>query len=148
MKMALFDVSDVTKPVQKFREIIGDRGTESALLQNHKALLYAPEHNLLAFPITVREVYEKDQYNSAYGQLTFSGAYVYNFDTGHGFSLRGKISHLTNEEMLKLGDYVQSDKEIRRILYSGDSLITVSDSRVQAHTIDDVKYQNGIEIIE
>jgi len=28
MKIALFDVSDVTNPIQKFSEIIGDRGTD------------------------------------------------------------------------------------------------------------------------
>ena len=81
MKMALFDVSDVTNPIQKFEEIIGDRGTESPLLQSHKALLFARDLELLAFPVTVREVLEKDRYGASYGQLTFSGAYVYSFST-------------------------------------------------------------------
>jgi len=148
MKMAMFDVSDVENPKQKFMEIIGDRGTESALLQNHKALLYAPEKNLLAFPVTVREVTENDQYQNAYGQLTFSGAYVYNFDTENGFKLKGKITHLSKEEMLKLGNYVDYNNEISRILYAGDSLITTSNSEIQAHSIDKVEYQNGIVIPE
>lgn len=146
MKMALFDVSDVSSPKQKFQEIIGDRGTESALLQNHKALLYAPGLNILSFPVTVREVLENDTYKTAYGQLTFSCAYVYSFDADSGFALKGKISHLTNEDMLKLGNYVPQEKEIKRIVYSGESLITVSDSKVQAHSITDVEFQNGIEI--
>lgn len=55
MKPAVFDVSDVAHPKEKFKEIIGGRGTESELLHNHKALLFDREKNLLAFPVTVME---------------------------------------------------------------------------------------------
>ena len=54
-KMALFDVSDVNNPIQKFVEYIGDRGTDSELLRNHKALLFDKEKELLAFPIRINE---------------------------------------------------------------------------------------------
>lgn len=57
-KMALFDVSNVSKPQQKFVEIIGDRGTDSELLRNHKALLFDKEKELLAFPINIVEKVE------------------------------------------------------------------------------------------
>jgi len=60
-KMALFDVSDVANPVQMFAEYIGDRGTSSELLNNHKALLFDKEKNLLSFPITVVEKIASDQ---------------------------------------------------------------------------------------
>ena len=55
MKIALFDVSDVKNPKQKFVESIGDRGTDSELLRNHKALLFDKEKELLAFPINIIE---------------------------------------------------------------------------------------------
>lgn len=54
-KMALFDVSDVANPKQKFAEFIGDRGTDSELLSNHKALLFDKNKELLAFPINIVE---------------------------------------------------------------------------------------------
>jgi len=54
-KMALFDVSDVENPKQQFVETIGDQGTYSELLNNHKALLFDKDKQLLAFPITVNE---------------------------------------------------------------------------------------------
>jgi len=54
-KMALFDVSDVSSPKQKFVEQIGDSGTYSELLNNHKALLFDKDKELLAFPITIQE---------------------------------------------------------------------------------------------
>ena len=146
MKMALFDVTDPQNPTQKFEEIIGGRGTESALLQTHKALLFDPGMGLLAFPVTVREVEGDNRYQSAYGSLTFSGAYVYDFGIGSGFDLRGKITHLSDEDIKKLGNYVSYDKEISRIMYVGDSLITISPTGVFAHDIDTVEYKNSIEI--
>lgn len=51
-KMGLFDVTDPGKPKELFSEIIGDQGTYSELLYNHKALLFDKEKNLIAFPIS------------------------------------------------------------------------------------------------
>ncbi|MCC6643783.1 beta-propeller domain-containing protein [Candidatus Peregrinibacteria bacterium] len=59
-KMALFDVADTSKPKELFHEVIGDQGTYSELLYNHKALLFNKEKNLIAFPISVTEM-PKDQ---------------------------------------------------------------------------------------
>ena len=56
MKIALFDVSDVTNPIQEFSVEIGDRGTESELLYDHKALLFDKERQLLAFPVNETKV--------------------------------------------------------------------------------------------
>ena len=63
MKMAIFDVSDVENPKQMFTENIGDRGTDSELLNNHKALLFDKSKNLLAFPINIREKVEPEDLN-------------------------------------------------------------------------------------
>ena len=84
MKIAMFDVSDVSNPILKFSEIIGDRGTESELLRNHRALLFSKEKSIMAFPITVMEVksgskFSRDGFPN-YGEFTFQGAYVYNVD--------------------------------------------------------------------
>lgn len=54
-KMSLFDVTNPNSPKQKFVEHIGDRGTYSDLLYNHKALLFDKSKELLAFPITIQE---------------------------------------------------------------------------------------------
>ncbi len=71
MKLSLFDVTDVKNPVQKFAEVIGDQGTYSELLYNHKALLFDKAKSLLAFPI---QIYEKVQAESSVqcGSYTYS----------------------------------------------------------------------------
>ncbi len=55
-KMGLFDVTDPSNPKAMFTEEIGDRGTTSELLYNHKALLFDKEKDLIAFPISVAEL--------------------------------------------------------------------------------------------
>lgn len=136
MKIALFDVTDVTNPIQKFSEIIGDRGTESDVLRNHKALLFSKSKNLLAFPVTVMEVNDAvEKYDLAYGEFAFQGAYVYNIDIENGFKLKGKITHLSDEEYQKPGYYYNTEKYVERILYIGDTLYTLSKGMVKAHEL-------------
>lgn len=55
MKLSLFDISDLENPKEIFKEVIGARDTTSELLQNHKALLFDKNKELLAFPVTVTE---------------------------------------------------------------------------------------------
>ncbi|MDF2962903.1 MAG: beta propeller protein, partial [Paenibacillus sp.] len=139
MKMAMFDVSDVANPKELYSEVIGDRGTDSELLHNHKALLFSKEKNLLAFPVTVRETDKTGSSTtpvkeaSSYGQFAFQGAYVYKLDLTDGFKLRGKITHLTDDDYLKAGQYSGlSERSIERILYIGDILYTSSQQILKA----------------
>ena len=46
MKLALFDASVPTKPIESYTLTLGDRQTHSAALDDHKAFSYAPCHNL------------------------------------------------------------------------------------------------------
>ncbi|RED85269.1 beta-propeller domain-containing protein [Cohnella phaseoli] len=137
LKMALFDVSDVARPKEKFKEIIGDRGTHSELLSNPKALLFSKSRNLLAFPVELMEIPNKasggKQEITEYGEFVYQGAYVYRIDPNEGFKLRGRITHLSDEDFLKSGQYGYDDsKAVRRILYSGDTLFTLSASELKA----------------
>ncbi|NLC69621.1 MAG: copper amine oxidase, partial [Clostridiaceae bacterium] len=151
MKIALFDVTDVSNPVQKFSKIIGDRGTESEVLRNHKALLFSKEKGIMAFPVTVMEVKGENKFNSPgipeYGQFTFQGAYVYEVDIEKGFILKGRITHLSNEDYLKAGrDCYENDKNINRILYIKDVLYTLSNSMVKASGLADLEEINQVVI--
>ncbi len=80
IKIAIFDVTDVKNPKEKFVEIIGNRGTDSELLRNHKARMFMKGLGLTAFPITVAENHEGAWGGSfcSYGEFVYQGAYVYN----------------------------------------------------------------------
>ncbi|MDQ1909817.1 beta-propeller domain-containing protein [Paenibacillus sp. GD4] len=139
MKLAIFDVSDVANPKELHKEVIGVRGTYSELLQNHKALLFSKEKQLLAFPVTVYEAPDKGQAGS-YGQFAFQGAYVYRLDPEHGFELRGKVTHLTEDQLLKAGNHwYPSNRNIERLLYIGDTLYSSSQSLLKANDLTTLK---------
>jgi len=134
MKIALFDVTDPNNPVEMSKVVIGDRGTDSPLLQNHKALLFDRERNLLAFPVQVTEVSAAQKQQGswefpAYGETTFQGAYVYDVDLQSGLKLRGTITHYGEDDILKSGSSLYG-KDIERIVRIGDSLVTVGQDRV------------------
>jgi hypothetical protein len=149
MKLAVFDVTDVEKPKELHKEIIGDRGTQSPLLWNHKALLFEKENNLLAFPVTVAEIkntalqYEGQDPASIYGETVFQGAYVYDLSLKDGFKLRGKISHYTEEDIKKMGQYFYG-KEIERIVRVKDQLLTISQAEVDSHSLQNVSFQGRV----
>lgn len=143
MKIALFDVTDVNNPIQKFSEIIGDRGTNSELLRNHKALLFSKDKNLLAFPISVVER------GNQYGELAFQGAYVYNIDKENGFVLKGKITHITSGNYIDKEYYYRSyGKYVERILFIGDTLYTLSQDMIKANDIKTIEEKNQLIIPE
>ncbi|RCW44342.1 copper amine oxidase-like protein [Paenibacillus prosopidis] len=150
MKIALFDVSDVSHPKEKFKEVIGDRGTHSALLYDHKALLFSKDKGLLAFPVEVMEIKNKEKLDSnnipAYGEFAYQGAYVYHVDLQKGFTLRGKITHLTADDLAKSGQYgFDYTKSVRRILYAGNTLYTLSEHMLKANDLSSLKERGALK---
>ncbi|HPW41954.1 MAG TPA: beta-propeller domain-containing protein [Bacillota bacterium] len=150
MKIALFDVSDVSNPKEKFKEIIGDRGTDSELLNNHKALLFSREKELMAFPVTVMEIESGSNVEDnrpVYGSFSFQGAYVYNVDLEEGFKLRARISHISEEEYKKAGDrWYRGNMNVERIIYIGDDLYTISKGMIKANSMTDMKEKGSLLI--
>ncbi|PJA18271.1 MAG: copper amine oxidase, partial [Candidatus Diapherotrites archaeon CG_4_10_14_0_2_um_filter_31_5] len=130
VKIAVFDVTDIEHPKEMYKEIIGDRGTDSFALQDHKAFLYDKEKNLLVIPIQLAEISEeqKQAYENSeqqkwgplYGEFTFQGAYVYNLSLENGFELQGRITHLDaeNDSLKKSGYYYNGGgTEVKRSLF-------------------------------
>jgi uncharacterized secreted protein with C-terminal beta-propeller domain len=150
-KMGLFDVTDPAKPKEMFKEIIGDQGSYSELLYNHKALLFDKAKNLIAFPISVTQncaIANNCQLTANYPTTNFIGAYVYGLDLQNGFKLKAKITHLNDQEssdLLKNG-YGNWEKSIQRILYIGDTLYTVSQGAVKANALSDFRELKMIDL--
>lgn len=135
MKIALFDVSDVANPKLLFNEVIGDRGTESEVLNNHKALLYDKTRNLFAFPVLVAQipdVFKTGYTGSEYGTPVFQGAYVYTLDLENGFQLKGRVTHFPPVTANTYNSFWDPENTISRIIYIGDHLYTISLGKVKA----------------
>jgi uncharacterized secreted protein with C-terminal beta-propeller domain len=144
IKVSLFDVSNVSNPIQVDKYVIGERGSDSPVLTDHKAFLFDKEKNLLVIPVLVAEV-DRAQYPYgvppyAYGTPVWQGAYVFNI-TANGFTLKGKITHAQySTEMPETGYW------IKRALYIEDALYTVSDKKVKINSLSDLALIKEIEI--
>jgi len=147
VKLSLFDVTDYKNPKEKFSIVIGDAGTYSEVLNNHKALLFSKEKNILAFPISVMKNAEDAANKGLNGKQIFQGAYVYNVDLISGFKLRGTITHLSPSDSNR-EDYESSyNRNVERILYINDMLYTISNDVIMANDINTLLEKNRIEAL-
>jgi len=142
LKMAIFDVSDVENPIEMHKIVIGDRGTESYALHDHRAFLFDKEKQLLVIPVTLMEIAEENkkplednQRMPSYGEYTFQGAMVFNVSLENGFDERGRITHVSEEDELKRGYYYGSDYSVKRALYISNVLYTLSNSMLKANNL-------------
>ena len=137
LKLALFDVSDVEHPTQIDKVEIGDAGTDSAALTDHKAFLFDKAKNLLVIPARVVTIqpavagkYGGNQPNIWYG------AYVFGVTPETGFTLRGTVQHGTDNSLYYW--YGSSQNEVKRSLYIGDTLYTLSSAKILANPLDQI----------
>jgi len=142
LKMALFDVSDVENPKEVAKVVIGDRGTDSPALHNHKAFLFNRERNLLVIPVLLAEIKGDKEalQGSEYGEYIYQGAYVYSLTPQDGFVLRGRVTHFdSDEEFKKSGYYFYGGPlSVERSLYIGDVLYTISQGKIKANLLADL----------
>ena len=141
VKLAIFDATDVKNPKELHRVVIGDRGTDSYALHDHKAFLFDREKNLLVIPILLAEIKgDKESLpRNTYGDYVFQGAYVYDISLDNGFVLKGRITHYeTNESFVKSGYYFRGEYDVKRSLYIDDVLYTISDKKIKLNSLADL----------
>jgi len=151
VKISLFDVSDVEDPKEIAKYTIGDRGTDSPVLSDHKAFLLDRSKNLLVIPVLVAEVdEEKYPYGvppDTRGDYVWQGAYVFNITLDHGLVFKGGISHLEdNVDLLKSGYYFYSSYAVKRALYIGNVLYTVSDKKIKMNNLETLQEINEVDL--
>lgn len=129
LKMSMFDITDLNNPKELFSIKIGDKNTSSELTDNHKALLFSKEKNLIAFPI---RTYEKGK--------SISKAQVYDIDLNKGFTLRGEIEHTGDSNSYSY------QRTIERIIYSKDVFYTLSKKLIKATDMNTLEEISKLEL--
>ncbi len=147
VKISLFDVTDIEKPKEISSTLIGDRGSDSYALRDHKAFLFNKEKNMLVIPILVAKI-DKEKYPNGvtantYGDYVDQGAYVFDISLD-GIKLRGSVGHGIDFE--KSGYYYDSLLSVKRSLYIGNNLYTISDSLIKINDLTTLKDVNKIKI--
>jgi uncharacterized secreted protein with C-terminal beta-propeller domain len=143
VRISLFDVADVEHPVEIGKYEIGDRGTDSPVLSDHKALLFDRTRNLLVLPIALHEIdpakYGGEVPPYAYGDLVWQGAYVFNVTVADGLALKGRITHLGTD----VNDY---EHYVKRALYIDNVLFTISDKTIKMSNLDTLEEINQVQL--
>jgi uncharacterized secreted protein with C-terminal beta-propeller domain len=148
MKLALFDVSDPEHPIELHKVDIGDRGTDSPALFDHRAFFFDPKRHLLVLPILLVEIPPERKTPEVedggifldYGEYVFQGSYVYEVTPEKGFVLKGRVTHLDDPVAYfrknPYGD--EGNLFIDRNLRINDVLYSISGSKMQAHALSDL----------
>ena len=136
VKLSLFDVSNVNDPKQLTKYVIGDRGTDSPILRDHKAFLFDKSNDgLLVIPVNLFDI-DETKYPpgpSTYGTFVWQGAYVFNLTPTGGFVLNGNVTHIENQD-----DLYNGDNWVNRALYIGNTLYTVSNAKVKLNSLENL----------
>jgi inhibitor of cysteine peptidase len=150
VKISLFDVSNVENPMEFSKYEIGDRGTDSPVLRDHRAFLFDKTRSLLVIPVLVAEINEENYPNGVppnrSGSYVWQGAYVFNVTLEQGLTFRGGITHLEDDSYLLSHYYSQSHYSIQRSLYIGNVLYTISNRKIKLNLLSDLSLVNEIEL--
>jgi inhibitor of cysteine peptidase len=139
VQVSLFDVSNVSNPIRIANYLIGDRGSDTPVLQDPKAFLFNATKNLLVIPVSVALTNQTENPSSPififppYGNLVFQGAYVFNVSLAGGLVLKGTVTHIENSSQLWNTNYY-----VNRALYIGNMLYTVSNMKVKINDLQDL----------
>jgi inhibitor of cysteine peptidase len=142
VKIALFDVSDVENPKQVDQVVIGQQGTDSEALYDHKAFLFDRNRNLLVMPI--REVKDTRVFDNRWGYYTtdiWQGAYVFHV-TDESIETTGKITHTEGSENY----WYSGDKSVRRSLFMDNVLYTVSNQVIKMNDLETLESIGSVEL--
>lgn len=141
VKVALFDVSDVSNPKVIDDYIIGDSSTYSEALNNHKAFFFDKRKDILSIPISsdVKSLEGiSDAKMIAPDWNRWNGFYIFGMDTTNGINLKGTITHSENDSRFYgIGNL--------RTFYIEDVLYTASDLYLKMNFINNLEEINSIK---
>ena len=129
VQISIFDLSDFANPVLVDAEVVGERGTESAALQDPHAFNYFAALDMLALPMKVSEGADPDVPNS-YGHTTFEGVQLFRVTPRDG------VEPLAQIPLSDLTRYWPLSSLVRGI-FIGDYLYAVAPDRISALPLDD-----------
>ena len=136
LKLSLFRVFGNGTSVQVSKLLIGDRGTDSPVLNDHLAFTFDSTRNLTVIPVTLALV--SGNYTLApntpppYGDVVWQGVYLIK-ENSAGFTVMGRVSQYPAGQ--SFGDSPSSNLQIDRSVIIGDYLYTISQNEVMVSSL-------------
>lgn len=130
VQISLFDVSDFSNPKLVDSYSIGDQGSDTPVLYDHKAFLYSDTKKMLILPVM-----EVTQHTNSNGYNiksdVWNGAYVFNV-SNNGFGMLGKIAHGTSTNDYY---YWNNGAAVKRSIYLDNILYTISGKYIKVNDL-------------
>ncbi len=156
LKLALFDISDVSNPKEKASITIGDSSTYSPILKNHKALLFNKNKGILAIPVSglnkqINVVFNSTNVNSINNMYNGYSKYIKDrgllvFDISKDAIIQKGII-LDNTDIYSQSIYSSYNRyNSVRGIYLDDVIYAVSSNKIQAVELETLKPIKDIEI--
>src|SRR2546428_642680 len=143
LKLSLFEVTNPTSPIDTSNFLAGDRGSDSPALTDHTSVLFEKSLNILVIPVEIAQIKQNTAYPSAYGTPVWPGVYVFSVTLQNGIVFRGGITHLPSGE---LPNWNNSSLFVKRALYIGNVLYTVSDNKVMMNNLTDLSGLGSVSL--
>ncbi len=133
VKVSLFDVTDVSSPVNVSEYSFEADWSDTPALWDHKAFLFAHSNDLLAIPVSL------GQYTPEY--QTKQSLFVFNITLAQGIVLGGNITH--QEQEINQWD---TTYYVKRALYIENVLYTVSDKKIKLNSLESLAFLKEISL--
>ena len=133
VKIAIFDVSDVSNPIEKVKYEVKEQWSHSDALYDHKAFLFDKDKELLVLPMSYQT--EKPGINQ-YGYKEYEywqGAFVFKINLNE-ITLEKKITHFEEQDET---EYYRWNwiYNVQRSLFMDNVLYTISQGLIKANDL-------------
>lgn len=161
LKISLFDVTDPSHPVESSKYLIGDRGSSSPALWDHKSVLFDHSLSLLVIPVEIALQQNMTLLSGGqtipssskgvipnpgiwqYNAPVWQGAYVFRITSENGIVFRGGVTHLKTGA---IPDWTNQDNFVTRSLYIGNVLYTISNNMVKLNSLIDLSQLGLVQL--
>ena len=143
LKLSLFDVTDPGHPIDTSDYFVGDRGSDSPALTDHKSVLFDQSLNLLVIPLSIALNQTTATCTWCYNPPVWQGAYVFNVSVSNGIVLRGNVTQIPTGQ---LPTWNNTGFFVTRALYIGSVLYTISNNMVKMNSLSDLTELNSVSL--
>jgi uncharacterized secreted protein with C-terminal beta-propeller domain len=143
LKLSLFDVTDPGHPIDTSDYFVGDRGSDSPALTDHKSVLFDQSLNLLVIPLSIALNQTTATCTWCYNPPVWQGAYVFNVSVSNGIVLRGNVTQIPTGQ---LPTWNNSGFFVTRALYIGSALYTISNNMIKVNSLSDLTELNSVSL--
>src|SRR6266571_4813821 len=143
LKLSLFDVTDPGHPIDTSDYFVGDRGSDSPALTDHRSVLFDQSLNLLVIPLSIALNQTTATCTWCYNPPVWQGAYVFNVSVSNGIVLRGNVTQIPTGQ---LPTWNNTGFFVTRALYIGNVLYTISNNMVKMNSLSDLTELNTVSL--